>query len=95
MKFKTIIKTIDLKNVKISTWVRLMMMMIALISYLAKEFGLVPPEVTENEVYNIVIIVFMVISFLQAYWKNNSFTEAAQEADSYFNLLKEDYKEEA
>lgn len=95
MKFKTIIKTIDLKNVKISTWVRLMMMMIALISYLAKEFGLVPPEVTENEVYNIVIIVFTVISFLQAYWKNNSFTEAAQEADSYFNLLKEDYKEEA
>lgn len=94
MKFKTIIKTINLKNVKVSTWVRLAMMVIALVSYLAKEFGLVPPEITENQVYNVVIIVFTVVSFLQAYWKNNSFTEAAQEADNYFNLLKEDYKEE-
>lgn len=95
MKIKTVITTINLKKVKISTWVRLLMMIIALVSYLAKEFGLVPPEVTENEVYNIVIAAFTVVSFLQAYWKNNSFTEAAQEADSYFNLLKEDYKEEA
>lgn len=94
MKFKTIIKTINLKNVKVSTWVRLAMMVISLISYLLKEFGLVAPEITENQVYNIAIIVFTVVSFLQAYWKNNSFTEAAQEADSYFNLLKEDYKEE-
>lgn len=94
MKFKTIIKTINLKNVKVSTWVRLAMMIIALISYLAKEFGLVPPEITENDVYSIVISVFTVISFFQAYWKNNSFTVAAQEADQYFHLLKEDYKEE-
>lgn len=94
MKFKTIIKTINLKNVNVSTWVRLAMMVIALVSYLAKEFGLVAPEITENQVYNVVIIVFTVVSFLQAYWKNNSFTEAAQEADNYFNLLKEDYKEE-
>lgn len=94
MKFKTIIKTINLKNVRVSTWVRLVMVIIALVSYLAKEFGLVPPEISQNEVYNIVIIVFTIISFLQAYWKNNSFTEAAQEADNYFNLLKEDYKEE-
>lgn len=93
MKFKTIIKTINLKNVKVLTWVRLVMMVISLISYLAKEFGLVPPEITENQVYNIAIIVFTVVSFLQAYWKNNSFTEAAQEADDYFHLLKEDYKE--
>ena len=95
MKIKTVITTINLKKVKISTWVRLLMMIIALVSYLAKEFGLIPPEVTENDVYNIVIAIFTVVSFLQAYWKNNSFTEAAQEADSYFNLLKEDYKEEA
>lgn len=95
MKIKTVITTINLKKVKISTWVRLLMMIIALVSYLAKECGLIPPEVTENDVYNIVIAIFTVVSFLQAYWKNNSFTEAAQEADSYFNLLKEDYKEEA
>lgn len=94
MKFKTIIKTINLKNVKVSTWVRLVMLVIALVSYLLKEFGLVPPEITENQVYNVVIVIFTVVSFLQAYWKNNSFTEAAQEADSYFNLLKEDYKED-
>lgn len=94
MKFKTVIKTINLKNVKVSTWVRLAMMVIALVSYLLKEFGLVPPEISENQVYNVVIAIFTVISFLQAYWKNNSFTEAAQEADSYFKLVKEDYKEE-
>lgn len=94
MKFKTIIKTINLKNVEVLTWVRLIMMVIALVSYLAKEFGLVPPEITENEVYNGVIVFFTVVSFLQAYWKNNSFTSAAQEADSYFKLLKEDNKEE-
>lgn len=94
MKFKTIIKTINLKKVKISTWVRLLMVVIALINYLLKEFDLVPPVITENQVYNVVISIFTVVSFLQAYWKNNSFTEAAQEADSYFNLLKDDYKEE-
>lgn len=94
MKFKTVIKTINLKNVKVSTWVRLAMMVIALVSYLLKEFGSVPPEISENQVYNVVIAIFTVISFLQAYWKNNSFTEAAQEADSYFKLVKEDYKEE-
>lgn len=94
MKIKTIINKINLKNVKVSTWVRLIMMLIALISYLVKEFGLVPPEVTENVVYNIVITAFTVISFLQAYWKNNSFTKAAQEADDYLNLLKEEYNKE-
>lgn len=94
MKIKTIIKTINLKNVEFSTWVRLLMMVISLVSYLLKEFGLVPPDITENQVYNVVIVIFTLVSFLQAYWKNNSFTEAAQEADSYFNLLKEDYKEE-
>lgn len=94
MKFKTIIKTINLKNVEVWTWVRLVMMVIALVSYLAKEFGLVPPEISENQVYNVVIAIFTVVSFLQSYWKNNSFTEAAQEADSYFNLLKDDYKED-
>ena len=94
MKLKTIIKTINLKNVRISTWVRMGMMLVALAGYLAKEFGVIPPEISENEVYNFVAIIFTVISFLQAYWKNNSFTEAAQEADSYFKLLKEDYKEE-
>ena len=94
MKFKAFIKTINLKNVKIATWVRLAMMGVALINLLAKEFGVIPPEITENQIYSVIITLFTVISFLQAYWKNNSFTEAAQEADAYFNLLRENYKEE-
>lgn len=94
MKFRQIIKNINLKNVRLATWVRFIMFVVALISYLVKEFDLVPPEITENQIYSVVIITFTIISFLQAYWKNNSFTEAAQEADRYYEFLKENCKEE-
>lgn len=81
MKLRKTIQSIDLSKVNAGTVVRLIMMVISCTFYILKMCGVEIPMVDENTVATIVVTVFGVVSFLQAYWKNNSWTTAAQEAD--------------
>lgn len=91
-KIKNFINSIKLEAVAPSTIVRLIMVMIAIAAWILKMFGIIPPAVDENTVFNIVITTFGIIAFLQSYWKNNSWTESAQIADEVMKYKKEELK---
>ena len=44
-----------------------------------------PVPADYNELYTIVSVIFSVLVGISAYWKNNSFTEAAQTADKFLH----------
>lgn len=82
-KIKDIISNIS--NVKVGTWVRLVLLVVSLINMALAAAGKAPISADYDEIYTIVSIVFSVIVGLDSYWKNNSFTSAAQAADEYFH----------
>lgn len=90
---KKFIESIDLVNVSAGTWVRMAQMIISIVIMIFKAFGIVIPSIDENIIINIVALVFALISFLQCFWKNNSFTNAAQVADIYMQKFKKEATE--
>lgn len=87
-KLKEIAK--NLKNVEPGAWLRLIMLAAALISMGLKVFGVSAP-LPEREVFERVLTVAVtVICSLYSYWKNNSFTEAAQIADKLMESIKKE-----
>lgn len=94
-KLKDIITNI--KKVKAGTWVRLILLVVSLVNMALAAAGKAPISADYDELYTIVSIVFSVIVGLESYWKNNSFTSAAQAADEYLHnqkLATEDTGEE-
>ena len=82
-KIKDILANIG--NVKAGTWARLILMVISLVNMALAAAGKAPIPADYNELYTIVSVVFSVLVGISAYWKNNSFTEAAQTADKYLH----------
>ena len=80
-KFKKFIQSINLSGVSTGAVVRGIMVLISIVAFILKLFEVQIPVIDESIVLDVVIALFGTISFLQAYWKNNSFTNAAQEAD--------------
>lgn len=78
----------NLKNVAPGTWVRLALLIAALVNTGAKIFGfdIMPGE--NQMLEKAATVIIMVIAALTAYWKNNSFTEAAVAADEIMKTLK-------
>lgn len=82
-KFKDIIK--HLSSVSVGTWVRLILMIGSLINLTLGAFGVAGISFDENELYTIVSVVLAFATGLVSYWKNNSFTAAAQAADEFLH----------
>lgn len=82
-KIKDIISNIS--NVKAGTWVRLILMVGSLINLTLGAFGVAGISFDENELYTIVTVVLTIVTGLVSYWKNNSFTSAAQAADEFLH----------
>lgn len=85
-KVKNFINGLDVKNTNISTIVRLIALVVAGVYWVLKGFGVTPPAIDQNVIVNGVMLVFGAIAAIQSYWKNNSWTTAAQEAD---NIMKD------
>lgn len=82
-KIKDIIANIT--NVKAGTWVRLILMVISLVNMALAAAGKAPIPADYDEIYTIVSVALSVVVGIVAYWKNNSFTKAAQEADEFLH----------
>lgn len=78
----------NLGGVKVSTWIRLIMLALSLVNLILGAFGIAPITFDENELYAVVSVIFAVITGIVTFWKNNSFTSAAQAADEYFHNQK-------
>lgn len=71
----------QLKNVSADTWARTICLALALINQILAVAGKGQIEFVENDIYQLVSIVATVVAGVAAWWKNNSFTAAAQIGD--------------
>lgn len=77
-------------NAKIApdTLARTIVLALALVNQLLAIFGKGTIEIAENDIYQVVSIVFTIGSAIAAWWYNNSFTHHAIRADEYMKALK-------
>ena len=76
---------VQLSGVSVGTWTRTMLMILTLINVGLAAFNKPLIEVKTEEIYTIVSVGLAGVVGLLNYWKNNSFTKAAQEADRYLH----------
>ncbi len=81
-----------LKRVRASTWVRLAVLVVALANAALRMCSHETVSLGNETAENVVSAVVLVVSALNGYWKNNSFTEAAQTADEILRTIKETQK---
>lgn len=78
------------KKVKPETIIRTIVLILALANQVLAIYGKQAIPITEDEVYQTVTLIVTVGSALWAWWKNNSFTGPAIEADEYMEKLREE-----
>lgn len=88
-------KNIDLKNVSSGTIARTLFLFVSLVNSALGMFGFTSLDIDENTIYTVVTGLTTIVSAVLAFWKNNSFTKQAIEADKYKeNLLTDEKIEE-
>lgn len=78
------------KKVKPETIIRTIVLILALANQVLAIYGKQAIPITEDDVYQTVTLIFTVGSAMWAWWKNNSFTGPAIEADEYMAKLREE-----
>lgn len=76
------------KRTSIETIVRTIVLVITLINQILTMFGKNPLPFAEEEMYAFFTTLLTVAVTVWAWWKNNSFTQEAIEADRYLKELK-------
>lgn len=76
-------------NISKGTIVRTIMLVIVIINMILQHFGLDIINVNESEILSLVEILLELAVIIVSFWKNNSFTEKAIEADKFLKKLKE------
>ena len=70
------------------TIARTIVLALALINQLLINTGKHPIPIMEDDVYQLVSIIFTIVTAVIAWWYNNSFTKHAIRADKYLDALK-------
>ena len=76
-------------KVNAGTIARTAVLAVSLLNVLLNAFGKNPLPFSDDEVYTTVSTVVAVVASLAAWWKNNSFTPEAIEADDFMTRLKQ------
>lgn len=79
---------------KKSTIVRSILLLIVLINMVLKATGKDVINIDESQIYDLVEMLISVGIIVLSWWKNNSFTENAIEADKYLEELRKLDEEE-
>lgn len=77
-----------MKNVKSSTIVRTVVLVVALINQALTMAGKSLLPITDEQIAELLTLVLTIGSSLWAWWKNNSFTQAAITADEMMAEMK-------
>lgn len=79
-----------MENLKVSTGTiaRTIALVIALINQLCAYKGWVPLDIDENAIYEVLTVVATFGTAIVAWWKNNSFTQAAKKGDEAKEIAK-------
>ena len=78
-------KKINLKGVTVQTWARSIVLLLALVSQLCVILGKRTEAIDIEQWQEYVTYALTVIGSIWAWWKNNSFTDKAQNADKLLN----------
>lgn len=78
-------KKINLKGVTVQTWARTIVLLLALVSQLCVILGKRTEAIDVDQWQEYITYALTVIGSIWAWWKNNSFTQKAQEADNILN----------
>ena len=78
-------KKINLKGVTVQTWASSIVLLLALVSQLCVILGKRSEAIDVDQWQEYVTYALTVISSIWAWWKNNSFTDKAQNADKLLN----------
>ena len=82
-----------MKNVKTETIVRTVILIVALINQGLTVAGKSLLPITDEQITEVITLVITIGASLWAWWKNNSFTQNAIEADKVLDQLKSEEKE--
>ena len=78
-------KKFNFKGVSVQTWARTLVLILALVSQLCVILGKRTEAIDIEQWQEYVTYALTVISSIWAWWKNNSFTDKAQNADKLLN----------
>ncbi|WP_059140711.1 phage holin [Paenilisteria newyorkensis] len=81
-------KKFNMKNVTLATWVRTALLAVALLNQLLSILGINPLPFSDAMVEQFVTFMFTAVTAVIAFWKNQSFTKAAQSADEQMKMVK-------
>lgn len=81
-----------MRNVKPETIARTIALFIALANEVLAVFGKEAFPITEDMIYQGVSLAALIVAAVCAWWKNNSFTKNAIEADKVLDQLKHENK---
>ncbi len=70
------------------TLIRTVILLLALVNQVLSICGVSPIPIDDDTATNIISTLWTVIASVLAWWKNNSFTGEAIQADEYMNELK-------
>lgn len=78
-------KKLNLKGVSVQTWVRTIVLILALINQALVMFGKSDNEISLDAWASYATYALTAVSSIWSWWKNNSFTDKAQNADGVLN----------
>ena len=78
-----------MNNVTAGTIARTIVLLLALANQVLAMCGKQVLNISDDDIYQVVSIVFTIGASAVAWWKNNSFSQAAIKADKYKENIKE------
>lgn len=82
------------ERIQPDTIARTIVLALALLNQLLAIFGKGSIQIAESDIYQVVSIIWTIVSAVIAWWWNNSFTQYAIRADGYLDSLRNGSQEE-
>lgn len=80
----------DKYDVRVDTIIRTIILILALTNQVLTSLGKSIIPITDDQVTELITLAITIGTSIWAWWKNNSFTQEALEADEYMRRLKGD-----
>ena len=73
-----------------ATLVRTIILFFSVLNIILERFGISAIPIEDELVNEVISVVLLIFSTVSSWWKNNSFTKEARQADEYLKELKEE-----
>lgn len=80
-------KTLNFSDVTPEVWARTIILFLALVNQILAILGKEQIPFAENDIYQIASLIATFVSAIWSWWKNNSFSTSAQQADAVMHTL--------